>query len=370
MSTIFPGSASVGQVYNNYTFDGTAWNINGIDLTENYLEESSASATYQTTLSVGTGLTLNSSTVSVNPGAMLNTIVGGTSGNSYGLVGTSTYLDVKDTNGYNKEIELDIASVESQLETDGFLKNSSASTTYLPLSAATANQVVYKNSSNVPSGSSGLIYDGTHLKVNGNLESRQSSGDEGGEIILNKPATNTTITDGLVIDVHQNKLRIFEQGSPNKGVYIDISSMPNSVGRNLAPQQVAFTVSKNNDGGNFSGDYIFNNVHLNTGGAYSTTTGLFTAPVSGNYFFTTSLQLYGVADGANCTIYFKKNGTQYPSVDSSNGIQAIVNKVSTTYHNTASLSSIIPLTAGDTINVYTTNSRGMQSHFSGYFLGY
>lgn len=46
MSTIFPGSASVGQVYNNYTFDGTAWNINGIDLTENYLEESSASTIY------------------------------------------------------------------------------------------------------------------------------------------------------------------------------------------------------------------------------------------------------------------------------------------------------------------------------------
>jgi hypothetical protein len=51
MSTIFPGSASVGQVYNGYTFDGTAWNINGIDLTENYLEESSASATYLTKVS-------------------------------------------------------------------------------------------------------------------------------------------------------------------------------------------------------------------------------------------------------------------------------------------------------------------------------
>jgi len=51
MSTIFPGSASVGQVYNNYTFDGTAWNINGIDLTTNYLEESSASATYLTKVS-------------------------------------------------------------------------------------------------------------------------------------------------------------------------------------------------------------------------------------------------------------------------------------------------------------------------------
>ena len=54
MSTIFPGSASVGQIYNNYTFDGTAWNINGIDLTENYLEESSASATYLTQVSAST----------------------------------------------------------------------------------------------------------------------------------------------------------------------------------------------------------------------------------------------------------------------------------------------------------------------------
>ena len=46
MATIFPGSASVGQAFNGYTFDGTVWNINGIDLTENYLEESSASAIY------------------------------------------------------------------------------------------------------------------------------------------------------------------------------------------------------------------------------------------------------------------------------------------------------------------------------------
>ena len=46
MSTIFPLSASVGQVFNGYTFDGTSWNINGIDLNTNYLEESSASVTY------------------------------------------------------------------------------------------------------------------------------------------------------------------------------------------------------------------------------------------------------------------------------------------------------------------------------------
>ena len=54
MATIFPGSASVGQVFDGYTFDGTAWNINGIDLTENYLEESSASSTYLTQVSAST----------------------------------------------------------------------------------------------------------------------------------------------------------------------------------------------------------------------------------------------------------------------------------------------------------------------------
>jgi hypothetical protein len=114
-----------------------------------------------------------------------------------------------------------------------YLTTSTASSTYLPLSAATANQIIYKNASNVASGSSGLTYDGTHLKVTGNLESRYSSGDEGGEIVLNKPVTNTTITDGVVIDVHQNRLRIFEQGGTNRGVYIDITAAGASVGTNL-----------------------------------------------------------------------------------------------------------------------------------------
>lgn len=77
MSTIFPGSASVGQIYNNYTFDGTAWNINGIDLTENYLEESSASATYLTKVSASnTYLTqISASTTYATVGSLNSGIV-------------------------------------------------------------------------------------------------------------------------------------------------------------------------------------------------------------------------------------------------------------------------------------------------------
>lgn len=36
MTTIFPLSASVGQTFNGYEFDGTSWNIIGIDLTQDY----------------------------------------------------------------------------------------------------------------------------------------------------------------------------------------------------------------------------------------------------------------------------------------------------------------------------------------------
>jgi hypothetical protein len=45
MATIFPGSASVGQIFDGYEFNGTAWDIVGIDLTANYITEESLQAT-------------------------------------------------------------------------------------------------------------------------------------------------------------------------------------------------------------------------------------------------------------------------------------------------------------------------------------
>lgn len=66
-----------------------------------------------------------------------------------------------------------------------------------------------------------------------NLVSNYSSGDEGGEIQLNKPATGTTLVTGVTIDVYQNKLRIFESGGTNRGAYIDLSAAGTSVGSSL-----------------------------------------------------------------------------------------------------------------------------------------
>jgi hypothetical protein len=75
-------------------------------------------------------LVYNDSTpgIALNYVTVGNTLLDGVSGSSYGLIGTSTYLDVKNTNGYNKEIELDIAAVKTQLNTDGYITTSSTST--------------------------------------------------------------------------------------------------------------------------------------------------------------------------------------------------------------------------------------------------
>lgn len=66
-----------------------------------------------------------------------------------------------------------------------------------------------------------------------NLVSNYSAGDEGGEITLNKPVTNTSINTSVTIDVWQNRLRIFESGGTNRGAYIDLSSAATGVGSNL-----------------------------------------------------------------------------------------------------------------------------------------
>jgi len=66
------------------------------------------------------------------------------------------------------------------------------------------------------------------------LRSTNSTGDEGGEILLYKPATNSTIAGtGVTIDVYQNKLRIFEQGGDARGVYIDMTAAGAGVSSSL-----------------------------------------------------------------------------------------------------------------------------------------
>ena len=127
-------------------------------------------------------------------------------------------------------------------------------------------QVQFNDSGNL-GGDSGLTYNKTtdtlvagRVETTG-FEAKTVGGDEGGEILLGKPVTNTTLTGtGVTIDVYQNRLRFFEQGGTARGAYIDISAAGAGVSTNLlsgggsgtpggSDTQVQF-----NDGGSFGGD--------------------------------------------------------------------------------------------------------------------
>ena len=69
------------------------------------------------------------------------------------------------------------------LGTSGYVLKSNGSASYWDSEGSAvgaANQILYRNSSNVLTTSSGLVYDGVSLKVNGNLESLYNNGSEGG----------------------------------------------------------------------------------------------------------------------------------------------------------------------------------------------
>jgi hypothetical protein len=66
------------------------------------------------------------------------------------------------------------------------------------------------------------------------LQVGTGSGDEGGELLLAKAVTNTTLTgSGVTVDVYRDRLRLFEQGGGARGVYIDLAKTPGGVAGEL-----------------------------------------------------------------------------------------------------------------------------------------
>lgn len=96
------------------------------------------------------------------------------------------------------------------------------------------------------------------------ITSTQSSGDEGGQLNLAKPATNSTLGGNIIVDIYQNRFRIFENGGTNRGAFIDLTSCNASVGTNLlsgggggGTPGGANTNVQFNDAGTFGGNASF-----------------------------------------------------------------------------------------------------------------
>jgi hypothetical protein len=103
------------------------------------------------------------------------------------------------------------------------------------LGPAGLNKEIQFNDSGTLGSNSGLSFD----KASGIFSTKlisvtNSTGDEGGEILLAKPSTNTTLVGtGITIDAFQNKIRFFEQGGTARGAYIDLTECSGGAGTNL-----------------------------------------------------------------------------------------------------------------------------------------
>jgi hypothetical protein len=158
--------------------------------------------------------------------------------------------------------------------------------------ASTASYVNTLNQNVLVTGgvsASSYLYSEVDITAQQNLRSVNSSGDEGGEIFLNKAVTNTTLNGGVTIDVWQNRLRFFEQGGTARGYYIDISNGGAGVSTNLVggggstSPGGSNTQIQYNNGGAFGGVSV-----LTYDGTTLRATGSFTGSLVGSLLGTAS----------------------------------------------------------------------------------
>jgi hypothetical protein len=121
-----------------------------------------------------------------------------------------------------------------------------------------------------------------------------ASGDEGGEILLAKPLTNTSISGtGIVVDVFQNRLRLFEAGGSARGAFIDLTTTGAGV-----TSPIALSQSTGN-----STSPVFTNLTVN--GSLKITTALEIASVSA----TASTGTINIDFLSNPVVYYTANAT-------------------------------------------------------------
>ena len=181
-----------------------------------------------------------------------------------------------------------------------------------------------------------------------------SSGD--GHIVLQRALANkyqiTAKTD--------NSYSIY--GYPASGEVFNI----NSSGHVTTPNQPFFQAFSPATSTAAGSDIVYGGTYHNIGSHYSTSTGIFTAPVAGRYLFTASC-LFNYASGGYHRLNFRFNGSV-----SNSYAETLENQAGTNY-STATTSAIFNMSANDTMKMSNGSSvstyGSSYGHFSGILLG-
>ncbi len=112
--------------------------------------------------------------------------------------------------------------------------SSSISANSSSLYLSSGSNLIVQNNALVEITGSLVVSGSVNIITTSPLQIGTGSGDEGGEILLAKAVTNSTLTgSGITIDSYRDRLRIFEQGGDARGVYIDLAKAPTGVSGEL-----------------------------------------------------------------------------------------------------------------------------------------
>ena len=174
----------------------------------------------------------------------------------------------------------------------------------------------------------------------------------------------------FMTDTYQNsgqiKLRTAFGATTKDGIIVDEQA------RVTMPYQPMFSAGRNAGHVAKNNVYIFNSASVNVGSHYNTTNGRFTAPVAGNYLFSTRLMTETNGGTAGHISYdIRKNGSIFA--------QVYTYRDTAGSHRAIAATQIVYLAVNDYVDVYVNNSYTtsglwygndtLYSNFSGYLLG-